>query len=110
MCRGDSVEFPVFINSGTLMSPQQFLLAENPKTEVYFGVMQPHEMFETAILRKQYTKDNWVLNEDGNLIIKLNPNDTICLEPGRYYYQIKVLYEDGKVESLFPKRQFIIIS
>ena len=55
---------------------------------LYFGIMDPHQLFEDAIVRKKYTKED--TDEMGNLIITLNPEDTLDLIPGIYYYAVKL--------------------
>ena len=55
--------------------------------------MHHHEPFERSILKIEYTKED--LNEDGNLTIAIEPEDTINLFPGVYYYEITLLTADS---------------
>lgn len=55
--------------------------------QIYLGVMEPNQPFECAIIKKTYTSEN--LNENGDVVIRLDPDDTVCLIPGKYFYQIK---------------------
>lgn len=48
-------------------------------------------------------------DSDGNLYIKLEPEDTELLPPGDYYYTVKVEHEDGSVETVLAKTKFMII-
>ena len=50
--------------------------------------MDPHQPFENAIVKKRYTKED--CDEMGNLFIRFNPEDTLDLLPGVYYYSIKL--------------------
>ena len=50
--------------------------------------MDPHQLFEDALVKKRYTKDD--CDEVGNLVITLKPEDTLDLFPGVYYYAIKL--------------------
>ena len=109
ICRGDSQNFPLFINCGSKMRPARYNFGKNQDTEVYIGVMEPNQRFEEAVIKKRYFKDNWTFTKDGDLVIKFEPNDTLFLSPGKYYYQVKVVLPDGSVDSLMPKRQFIIL-
>ena len=71
--------------------------------------MQPNEPFECAILKKVFTKDN--LNEFGDVLIELEPKDTECLIPGKYYYTVKAKFiKDTKeiVNTVVPKTEFWI--
>lgn len=83
--RGDSYPFSFYIED------------ENSKTgiyqlkdddAVYFGVMDPHQMFEDALIRKKYTAED--MDSVGNISIEITPDDTIDLFPGIYYYAIKL--------------------
>lgn len=109
MSRGDSVEFPVTIYDGTSLNRIKYDLA--PEDELYFGLMEPNMRFEDALIRKKC--DYRYTNEEGDIIIYLDPQDTEYLLPGLYYYQIKVrLYDpyrsDYVVNTILPKTQFWI--
>lgn len=112
--RGDSFELPLFINQGTDITPIRYNMKDS-NSEVYVGVMEPNQPFERAIIRKKYTKDD--VNENGDIVIKFSSNDTVCLLPGKYYYQIKIkLYnnydnnkEDYNINTVVPMTQFIIV-
>lgn len=108
MSRGDSVDLPLFLNAGTDINPVRYVLQDGDK--IYFGIMEPNQPFENAIVKKVYTKDDFNENED--VVIKLEPNDTVCLYPGRYYYQVKALFandeENPIVNTVVQKTQFFI--
>lgn len=110
--RGDSASFPVFINEGPAWAPLQYDLSEYDT--IYFGVMEVGRKFEDAILKKTFNcyseKD-----EDGDLLIKINPIDTLHLRPGKYYYSIKMKSIDPvslmvtNVTTIIPDTIFYII-
>lgn len=109
MSRGDSVEFPVTIYDGTSVNRVKYDLA--PEDELYFGLMEPNMRFEDALIRKKC--DYRFTNEEGDIMIYLDPQDTEYLLPGLYYYQIKVrIYDpyrdDYMVNTILPKTQFWI--
>lgn len=112
--RGDSFELPLFINQGTDITPIRYNM-KNSNSEVYVGVMEPNQPFERAVIRKKYTKND--VNENGDIIVKFSSNDTVCLLPGKYYYQIKIkLYnnydnnkDDCNINTIVPMTQFIIV-
>lgn len=107
--RGDSFEFPVTLNIGSALASVVYKLSE---TDVlYLGIMEPNQPFETAIIRKRF--DYKDLDEDGNINIRFWPEDTECLLPGKYYYQIKLKTVDAKtgrddVETVVDKTLFYI--
>ena len=41
--------------------------------------------------------------------ISLKPQDTMCLIPGLYYYQLKLRTADEEVFTLIPKTAFYIL-
>lgn len=109
MSRGDSVEFPVTIYDGTSVNRVKYDLAA--EDELYFGLMEPNMRFEDALIRKKC--DYRYTNEEGDIMIYLDPQDTEYLLPGLYYYQIKVrIYDpyrdDYMVNTILPKTQFWI--
>ena len=81
--RGDSFEASLFINCGTKMVPERYLL--KPGDVVYFALMEPNQKFEDAILKKVYTLAD-PMTSDGDLIISLKSEDTQHLLEGKYYY------------------------
>ena len=106
--RGDSAIFEYTINQGTNFDPIKYELKEGD--ELFFGVMEPNQPFEQAIIKKRYT---YLDQLDGCLYIEFKPTDTLCLLPGLYYYQIKIRIrnpENGSmiVNTLIPKTQFWI--
>lgn len=106
LTRGDSCTIPLEINQGTAMDPIKYELQETDT--LYFGVMEPNQPFETAILRKKFTAADSV---EGTVYLNLSPSDTLCLIPGLYYYQVKIqskIAEKTIVKTLIPKTQFWI--
>ena len=106
--RGDTCDIEVVINQGTAMDPFRYDL--QPNDEIYFGLMEPNQPFEYAILKKKLTYDDVIDNQQ---FIHLEPKDTLCLLPGLYYYQIKVRIYDAVnqryiVNTIIPKTQFWI--
>ena len=109
--RGDSFCLPLLINYGTKMDPLHYTPGDN--AIIYFGVMEPNQPFENAIIRKKYTSKD--VDDDGNVVIKFKPQDTQCVLPGKYYYQVKVQRflsddpEDYAVDTVVEKQQFYIL-
>ena len=107
--RGDTFSIPLYINMGTDMNPIQYELMQG--AEVYLGVTEPNQLFEDAIIKKKYDYTN--VDKDGNIIVSFATNDTVCLLPGLYYYQIKAKLplNDGTfaVSTIVPKTPFYIL-
>lgn len=107
--RGDSFEFPVTLNIGTSIDREEYILTGSDV--LYMGIMEPNQPFETALIRKKFTPDQ--LDEDNNIKIRFWPEDTVCVLPGKYYYQLKLQTIDeatGRkdVETVIDKTLFYI--
>lgn len=83
--RGDSFSFDLTLNDETATSGRYSLQGDDV---VYFGLMDPGQPFEFALVRKRYTVED--CDEAGNLVINLEPKDTLDLIPGVYYYAVKL--------------------
>lgn len=107
--RGDSFEFPITLNVGSSIDRTDYVLRQ---TDVlYLGIMEPNQPFETALIRKKFTHAD--LDSDNNIVIRFWPEDTVCVLPGKYYYQVKLQTIDEKtgrkdVETVIDKTLFYI--
>jgi len=113
MHRGDTITLPIEINSGTTFKTVLYEL--KPGDNLYFAVMEPHQKWEDAILKKtfDYTDFN---TKYLCVLVHLYTEDTEYLHPGTYYYEVKlrkaqINTEDGheSVETIVPRTKFIII-
>jgi hypothetical protein len=93
MNRGDSYSFDLTI-SGADTPDGRYRLVENDA--LYFGVMDPGQRFEDALIRQKYTAED--CDEMGNLVISLEPEDTIDLYPGKYFYAVKLLMDHDDID------------
>lgn len=109
ICRGDDVCLPLFIDCGNDQYSSRYIIQDNDT--IFFALMQPNQRFECATLLKTFTKDS-PQTEDGDLIIKINSEDTENLFGGRYYYMIKMQSYDENgnqfITTLVPNREFYI--
>ena len=114
--RGDSYQFTINIPGKTSLSKNYLL--EKDFDIVYFAIMQPHQPFEDAYLFKGYTYEDQD-QATGEILIEIEPNDTRQLEPGVYYYTIKLqrggtlgiiddLDEPVEVRTLVERTKFIV--
>ncbi len=117
MNRGDSLEFkPHEIAFGDYTT----YVLQGDDT-LYFGLMDPGQHFEEALVRKVFTTED--INSLEDFVLELEPNDTLDLLPGKYFYAMKlhldhvenqatetgyVLKEVDKVVTLINKTKFII--
>jgi hypothetical protein len=114
--RGDSYEFKV--NIPKKEDPTQSYLLDPVKDVVYFAIVFPHQRFENAIILKGYTVEDQD-QETGDIVIKIEPNDTRRLLPGVYYYTVKLqrggtldiiddFDEPDEVRTIIERTKFII--
>ncbi len=109
--RGDSFTIPLVLNAGTFLEPIHYSV--KPTSFVYFAVMEPNQPFEDALIKKRYTSAD--VDEYGNILIKFKPQDTQCVLPGKYYYQVKVQNvnpddaNDYTVDTVIDKTLFYIL-
>lgn len=88
MTRGDSWSVPLFLNKGTALTPLRRILSS--RDAVYFAIMEPNQPFENAIVKKKFTNKD--VNKNKDVVVKITPEDTSLLRPGKYYYQIKAKF------------------
>lgn len=102
--RGDSFTIDFLINLGSPVFPDYYHLEAGDK--VYFGLMEPNQPFEFALIRKVFNGEN----QDADNILHMDfvPTDTEELLCGRYYYSIKLEKANGDVFTLLPKTKFTI--
>jgi hypothetical protein len=108
--RGDTFTFDFTIDDGSTDDGRYILKDDDA---LYFGIMDPHQLFENAIVKRRFTKDD--CDDAGNLIITIRPEDTIDLCPGVYYYAVKLhRHTDNEEEyideviTIINKTKFII--
>lgn len=108
MAAGDSFSYPMFINAGNKLAPLRYTLTGEDR--VYFVIGRPNQPFEHGEVRKIFTEEH--NNEFGDVMIEIDHEDTRCLHPGTYYYEIRLSYNyEGKTYycTIVPQRKFYII-
>jgi hypothetical protein len=83
--RGDTYEFDLTIADDASPDGRYHLQGDDT---VYFGIMDPHQPFEEALVKKKFTVED--TDSAGNLTAVIEPEDTLDLLPGTYYYAVKV--------------------
>lgn len=116
MNRGDSWNTEIYVNVGTSLQPEPCVLGD--EDYIYFGVMEPNQPFEFALIRKRFGKDDAGESGAGFYKIWFTSKDTVALLPGTYYYEVKVKRvvrdEDSgeiveeKIDTIIPKTKFVI--
>ena len=108
--RGDSYSFEISIYSGDMMNPSNYAFQDDDI--LYMAVQEPNQVFEDAILKKKFTKDNLI--DESTIKVSFAPEDTMYLLPGLYYYQFKLVRaekdDEGNnlVDTIIPLTEFYI--
>jgi hypothetical protein len=113
--RGDSFELTVKVTD-KYDSSKKYLLT--PNDIIYFAILYPYQAFENALIVKGFMHTDQDI-DTGNIAIKIIPNDTRLLDPGVYYYTVKLqrggtltdikdLDEPDEVRTLIDRTKFII--
>lgn len=107
LMRGDSFTTPIYVNIGTKLSPEYYTLSETDR--LYFGLMEPNQAFEDAVLKKVFSFTS-PKDDEGNILLTLKPSDTEKLLVGKYYYMIKLRSTDSygqeMVKTIVPPTLF----
>ena len=104
MVRGDSFTLPLTLNSGTRESFVRHELLDDEY--LYIGIMKPNQPFENADIRCMLDRDSDKDNH-GNLILKLLPEHTVNLYPGKYYMTAKFV-KGADIYTLIDSKLFFI--
>lgn len=116
--RGDSYEFKVHIPDKNMA--KNYILTE--ADVLYFALLYPHQRFDEAILIKGYVHTDHIIENGvntGEILIKIAPKDTKQLDPGVYYYTVKLqrggtldvvddFDEPDEVRTIIERTKFII--
>lgn len=108
--RGDYAEIPLFVNQGDKPHPVRYSLFKDPGASIQFGIMKPGQLFERAEVKKVYTVHSRHTSKN-DIIISILPEDTLKLQPGQYYYAVKLIRpESGHycTKTIIPDRLFIV--
>ena len=108
--RGDTYEFDLTIDDDSSLDGRYHIIGDDT---IYFGIMDPHQPFEEALVKKKFTVDD--ADANGNLTIVIEPEDTLDLLPGVYYYSVKIHMqhenknpETGEVDGYVDKVYTVI--
>ena len=99
MTRGDDVTIPlhIFTENSAFVNIAYF---PNIHDKIFFAIMEPNQNFEDAIVRQIYTYND-VDQLTGVVNVKLKSYETQFLQPGDYYYTVKLLsgqYDPSAIE------------
>lgn len=109
LSKSNTLSLPLFINQGTEKSPSRYSI--QPGDIIYVGIMEQHQSFENALIKKLYDYND-EKDEFGNMIIKISPEDTDTILPGDYYLTIKLKrqFEDHyEINTVINKNLLTII-
>ena len=106
---GDTLNLYLFINQNTQVEPIRYVLEQDDV--VYFRIMRYWHDFEHPVVEKTYTSSS-TTDDDGNLLIHLDSEDTEDLVPGTYFYCIKLVHaenDEDVVYTIMPSTLFYLM-
>jgi hypothetical protein len=88
--------------------------------KLYLGITEPNQYFEDALIKKTFeiNKDITITDENNiwSFSIQIDPEDTVDIIPGTYYYEVKASGVIDKNEeridfatTIVQKTKFIIV-
>ena len=108
--KGDTFKVPLFIDiSKDIFKSIRLPLRSTDK--IIFNLLMGNNCFCCPLIHKEFTLAN--TNENQDIIISFEHDDTACFSPGIYYYEIKFIRqienEEDKIITIVPRRKFTII-
>ena len=88
--------------------------------KLYLGITEPNQYFEDALIKKTFeiNKDITITTENNiwSFSIQINPEDTVDIIPGTYYYEVKasgiIDQNEERIDfatTIVQKTKFIIV-
>ena len=114
----DSPKIPLFLNQGSKYQPIRYPMPIDTDCEVYFYVTKPHDSIENAVIFKTFQANAETVNSNNDIEIWLDSEDTIDMQPGKYFYQLRAKVITGfdsnnepiyKVNTVTNKLPFYIL-
>ena len=116
MNKADDVQFPLFVNNGTRVNPIRYEFEDNDGCEVYFYLLPVHGSFEQFVLKKTFNTNGTIttekpgkestikyvssiINDNKDVVITLDEDDTIDLCPDMYTYVVRAKVLTEKINS-----------
>ena len=125
MNRGDDVQFPLFLNNGTRSNPIRYEFEKDDGCEVYFYLLPVHGDYEDFVLKKTFSTSgiiiteteegasstkyvDTVINDNKDVVITLDSEDTVNLCPGQYIYvaRARILTEKINSKNLLKNNEY----
>ena len=91
--RGDSIDYPIFINKGTKLQQSPYFLISGDI--LYISICEANQPFERGVIRKVVTSEDLDFQHYAHLT--LTTSDTQYLKSGIYYYEIKLKLGNDKI-------------
>ena len=103
LIRGDSLKLKIDLTVTNADGDKELWQLEEGDI-LYFAIMEPNMSFDNAIIKKELTYLDY---DNGDIYVNLEPEITVDLKPGTYYYSIKVYY-DGILDTIISNTKFIV--
>lgn len=75
-------------------------------TDVVYLDVKRYQDDETAVIRKSATKADYI---DGGLPFVFLPSDTVDLDIGEYWFDVRLFVDDDNIYTIIPMSKFRIV-
>lgn len=106
MYRGDTFRFSIDINKGTKLDYDHYVLTD--KDTIYVSIREYNQSFENSLIHTMIDSSSPV-DDKGNPIFELAPEQTELLKTGKYFITIKLKQENDVVTTILSPREFWIL-
>ena len=107
--RGDTFILPLSLNLGNPIQKDIFEMQEGDRAVL--RIFRANDFWENYLVSKTATLSD--VKENEFVQYSFASSDTLFLESGIYFYEVKLFYTRDNVENvttLFPRKRFIILN
>ena len=101
LVRGDTLKLTltdIRLSDGT-----EYVLSD---TDIVYLDVKKYQDDETAVIRKSATKADYI---DGGLPFVFLPSDTVDLDIGEYWFDVRLYCDDDNIYTIIPMSKFNIV-
>lgn len=101
LVRGDTLKLTltdIRLSDGT-----EYVLSD---TDVVYLDVKRYQDDETPVIRKSVTKEKYI---DGGLPFVFLPSDTVDLDIGEYWFDVRLYVDDDNIYTIIPQSKFRIV-
>lgn len=105
MYYGETFHLPIFINAGCKLLPKRYIISSTSR--LVFILTSDNFGFGDIVFQKVFGKED--CNECGDVVIHINGHELQNIEPGRYFYSVRLINDDDDCDTIIDHREFMIM-